>query len=208
VERVRLFWKNNFRSIKAIFVLYQPIYFFRLNLITNSNVWAGFLFGLKRRIHLVKSQRVFWTWAMVIVLSVGLTLTVGQAMAEGTMGEVINELAVLLKMPAADLIILLYPGGFNAASPANERGISDLYWVVNNAINSGQIPGNAATLISKSSSNAGVPGEVITAGITAGTALTQGAGSRGSDAGRTGNLSGTGSSGGGGGGGGAVSLSR
>lgn len=153
----------------------------------------------------MKRQRIFIAWALVIGLFLGMTLTTGQALAAGTMGEIINELAAILNMPAADLIILLYPGGFNAASPANERSISELYWAVNNAVINGQIPGNATTLISKSCANAGVPAEAITVGITMGTSSTLSAGSRGSDAAGTVNFAGTGGSGGGGG---AVSPSR
>lgn len=154
----------------------------------------------------MKKQKMFWAWAMVIGLFLGITLLSGQAQAAGTMGEVLNELAALLNMPASDLIALLYPGGFNPAAPATEGNISQLYMAVNNAVNGGQLSGNATNLITNAAGKAGVPTDTITAGITMGTALSASAGTQGGTGG--GVFGGSATGGGGGGGGGAVSPSR
>jgi hypothetical protein len=154
----------------------------------------------------MKKQKVFWTWVLVIGLFLGITLINGQARAAGTMGEVVNELAVLLNMPAADLIALLYPGGFNAAAPATEGNISQLYLAVNDAVIKGQLSGNATNLVTNAAGKAGVPSDTIMVGITTGTALSARAGTQGGGA-VTPSPIGT-TSFGGGGGGGAISQSR
>jgi hypothetical protein len=142
---------------------------------------------------------------MVIGLFLGITLITGQAMAAGTMGDVINALAASLNMPAADLCVILYKGGCPGDAPATEANISQLYISLNNAIIGGQLSGNAATLVRNAANASGVSVDTITAGITTGTAISAGAGSSGGG-GSTGGGGGTTS--GGGGGGGAVSQSR
>jgi hypothetical protein len=126
----------------------------------------------------MKKHRFFGAWAMVIGLFLGITLINGQALAAGTMGEVLNELAALLNMPSADVIALLYPEGFNGTAKATEGNISQLYLAVNDAVIGGQLSGNAANLITNAAGKAGVPPDTITAGITTGTALSAAAGSR------------------------------
>jgi hypothetical protein len=154
----------------------------------------------------MKKQRMFWALAMTIGLFLGITLSAGQAMAAGTMGDVINALAVSLNMPAADLCVILYKGGCPGAAPATEANISQLYLAVNNAIIGGQLSGNATTLVTDAAATAGVSSDTITAGITTGTALSAAAGSSGGGGSPGGGGGATG--GGGGGGGGAISPSR
>jgi hypothetical protein len=147
----------------------------------------------------------------LLMCGICLTLSAAPVMAEGTMGDVMNALAASLNMSVADLTNTLYPGGFNGSAPATDQNIASLYVAVSNAINSGQISGNASSLVSGAARSAGVAESVITSGITMGTgALTSTSGTGGGRGGTGGvyTVGGTSGGAGGGGGGGTGTQSR
>jgi hypothetical protein len=126
----------------------------------------------------MKKQGMFWTWAMMIGLFLGITLMTGQAIAaDPTMGDVISQLATTLGMNAPDLTaMLLTPNGLNANSPANENNLGTLYAALNAAITNGSIKPpagqTATTLLTNAANAANVPAQTTQNAMTYGSSLT------------------------------------
>lgn len=159
----------------------------------------------------MRTKKFGWIRWVVLGMVAVIPFTAGHVLAAApTCGEVLNQLAASLNKSPADLTAILFPagGGCDPNAPATEAIIAQLFLALDRAIQGGALQGNAGSLMGAAAAKAGVPVDTVKSGISYGTTLSAGPGTRGPAGGMSPGGFGPGSAGAGGGGGVVGTQSR